>query len=117
MSDKAAATFKYQLTADSGYSATGEFRISPNQYRQVVAALRGTLCEAHDGIPIGFSKESLVDVADALEAGYEKTVNVGNVTGEGDEHLESTTAYAARLIRALIAGDKVPEFQDVGSPT
>jgi len=41
-------------------------------------------------------------VADGLD-GYEKTVNVGNVTGEGDDHLESTTAYAARFIRTMLA--------------
>ncbi len=53
-------------------------------------------------VPDGFSREDLEAVADGLD-GYEKTVNVGNVTGEGDDHLESTTAYAARFIRAMIA--------------
>ena len=49
-----------------------------------------------------FSREDLEAVADGLD-GYEKTVNVGNVTGGGDDHLESTTAYAARFIRAMLA--------------
>ena len=53
-------------------------------------------------IPEGFSREDLEAVADGLD-GYEKTVNVGNVTGGGDDHLESTTAYAARFIRAMLA--------------
>ena len=53
-------------------------------------------------VPEGFSREDLESVADGLD-GYEKTVNVGNVTGEGDDHLESTTAYAARFIRAMLA--------------
>lgn len=53
-------------------------------------------------VPEGFSREDLEAVADGLD-GYEKTVNVGNVTGEGDDHLESTTAYAARFIRAMLA--------------
>ena len=53
-------------------------------------------------VPDGFSREDLEAVADGLD-GYEKTVNVGNVTGEGDDHLESTTAYAARFIRAMLA--------------
>ena len=53
-------------------------------------------------VPKGFSREDLEAVADGLD-GYEKTVNVGNVTGEGDDHLESTTAYAARFIRAMLA--------------
>ena len=53
-------------------------------------------------VPEGFSREDLEAVADGLD-GYEKTVNVGNVTGEGDGHLESTTAYAARFIRAMLA--------------
>lgn len=34
-------------------------------------------------VPEGFSREDLEAVADGLD-GYEKTVNVGNVTGEGD---------------------------------
>jgi hypothetical protein len=53
-------------------------------------------------VPEGFSREDLEAVADGLD-GYEKTVNVGNVTGEGDDHLESTTAYAARFIRTMLA--------------
>ena len=53
-------------------------------------------------LPEGFSREDLEAVADGLD-GYEKTVNVGNVTGEGDDPLESTTAYAARFIRTLLA--------------
>jgi len=53
-------------------------------------------------VPDGFSREDLEAVADGLD-GYEKTVNVGNVTGEGDDHLESTTAYAARFIRTMLA--------------
>jgi hypothetical protein len=50
----------------------------------------------------GFDRQDLADIADSLEAGYEKTVNVGNTTGEGDEHIESTTAAAARFIRAAL---------------
>ena len=53
-------------------------------------------------VPEGFSREDLEAVAAGLD-GYEKTVNVGNVTGEGDDHLESTTASAARFIRAMLA--------------
>ena len=53
-------------------------------------------------VPEGFSREDLEAVADGLD-GYEKTVNVGNVTGGGDDHLESTTAYAARFIRTMLA--------------
>ena len=49
-----------------------------------------------------FNREDLEGVADGLDT-YEKTVNVGNNTGLGDEHLESTTAYAARFIRAYLA--------------
>ena len=57
-------------------------------------------------VPEGFSREDLEAVAAGLD-GYEKTVNVGNVTGEGDDHLESTTAYAARFIRAMLAAPEV----------
>ena len=58
--------------------------------------------EPAPSVPEGFSREDLEAAADGLD-GYEKTVNVGNVTGEGDDHLESTTAYAARFIRAMLA--------------
>jgi hypothetical protein len=40
------AKFIFRVEAESGYEATGEYRISPDQYRQVVAALEGTLKEA-----------------------------------------------------------------------
>ena len=56
---------------------------------------------AAPSVPEGFSREELEAVAASLDT-YEKTVNVGNVTGEGDDHLESTTAYAARFIRAML---------------
>lgn len=59
-------------------------------------------------VPDGFSREDLEAVADGLD-GYEKTVNVGNVTGEGDDHLESTTAYAARFIRTMLAAAPEPK--------
>lgn len=54
-------------------------------------------------LPETFVADDLLAVADGLESGYEKTVNVGNNMGMGDEHLESTTAYAARFIRAILA--------------
>lgn len=56
----------------------------------------------------GFNRDDLEAIADGLD-GYEKTVNVGNTTGDGDEHIESTTAAAARFIRAALAnGVDVP---------
>lgn len=63
---------------------------------------RMTGAQPAPSVPDGFSREDLEAVADGLD-GYEKTVNVGNVTGEGDDHLESTTAYAARFIRTMLA--------------
>ena len=63
---------------------------------------RMTGAQPAPSVPEGFSREDLEAAADGLD-GYEKTVNVGNVTGEGDAHLESTTAYAARFIRAMLA--------------
>ena len=65
-------------------------------------ALPGAQTQPAPSVPDGFSREDLEAVADGLD-GYEKTVNVGNVTGEGDDHLESTTAYAARFIRTMLA--------------
>jgi hypothetical protein len=79
--------------------------ITPAHIAQAVAD--GTITSAYimqpaPSVPEGFSREDLEAVAAGLD-GYEKTVNVGNVTGEGDDHLESTTAYAARFIRAMLA--------------
>jgi hypothetical protein len=68
----------------------------------LVARYRQRLLACAPSVPEGFSREDLEAVADGLD-GYEKTVNVGNVTGGGDDHLESTTAYAARFIRAMLA--------------
>ena len=50
----------------------------------------------------GFSRDDLEAIADGLD-GYERTVNVGNTTGVGDTLLESTTAAAARFIRAVLS--------------
>ena len=71
----------------------------PDEYVEVAVWLRGNF--AAPSVPEGFSREELEAVAAGLDT-YEKTVNVGNVTGEGDDHLESTTAYAARFIRAML---------------
>ena len=68
----------------------------------LVARYRQRILACAPSIPEDFSREELEAVAAGLDT-YEKTVNVGNVTGEGDDHLESTTAYAARFIRAMIA--------------
>lgn len=68
----------------------------------LVARYRQRLLACAPSVPDGFSREDLEAVADGLD-GYEKTVNVGDVTGGGDDHLESTTAYAARFIRAMFA--------------
>ena len=67
-----------------------------------IAAVEDNFVQIAPSVPDGFSREDLEAVADGLD-GYEKTVNVGNVTGGGDDHLESTTAYAARFIRAMLA--------------
>lgn len=69
----------------------------------------------------GFSREDLEAIADGL-AGYERTVNVGNVTGEGDSLLESTTAAAARFIRSALSGSAesgpvAPNLGDGYEPT
>ena len=85
--------------------------ITENDSGEALIRLDGAIAAVEDNfalaqpapsVPDGFSREDLEAVADGLD-GYEKTVNVGNVTGEGDDHLESTTAYAARFIRAMLA--------------
>lgn len=58
-------------------------------------------------VPKGFDTADLLAVADGLDC-YEKTFNVGNNMGLGDELLESTTAYAARFIRAVVAAAPKP---------
>jgi len=73
----------------------------PDEYVEVAVWLRGISPHPAPSVPEGFSREELEAVAASLDT-YEKTVNVGNVTGEGDDHLESTTAYAARFIRAML---------------
>ena len=74
--------------------------------RKFVAEINGPAytrepAQPSPSVPEGFSREELEAVVAGLDT-YEKTVNVGNVTGEGDDHLESTTAYAARFIRAML---------------
>lgn len=61
----------------------------------------GESAQAESDALFGFRRDDLQDIADGLDA-YERTVNVGNVTGDGDELVESTTAAAARFIRAAL---------------
>lgn len=69
--------------------------------RSLLAACAARL-NSQPAIPPGFSREGLESVAEGLDW-YEKEVRVGNVTGEGYDLIESTTAYAARFIRAMLA--------------
>ena len=94
-----------RLSDEALWQTIGNGMITPAHIAQVV--VEGTITPAYithpaPSVPEGFSREDLEAVADGLD-GYEKTVNAGNVTGEGDSHLESTTAYAARFIRAMLA--------------
>lgn len=58
----------------------------------------------------GFDREDLQAIADWLEAGYEKHVDVGGSPLDGLNHIESTTAAAARFIRtALIAQERTAQ--------
>ena len=50
----------------------------------------------------GFDIQKLEEVAEALLKDYDKTINVGNVTGEGDDHIETATAFAARFIKEVL---------------
>lgn len=51
-----------------------------------------------------FSRTDLEDIADALETGYDKSINVGDAIEPGyDVYVETSTMYAARFIRAAIA--------------
>ena len=99
----------YWQQADSEYqSHWKKADATQATFDQLVEDTRAAILTSNSGaqpapsVPEGFSREDLEAVADGLD-GYEKTVNVGNVTGEGDDHLESTTAYAARFIRAMLA--------------
>jgi len=42
MKDKA-ATFKYKLSAKSGYTAEGEYQVTPDQYGDIIRVCEGTL--------------------------------------------------------------------------
>lgn len=55
----------------------------------------------------GFNREDLATVAEELEA-MPKSVNVGDVTGMGEEHYETGSGLAARFIRAALAAPAAP---------
>lgn len=60
--------------------------------------------EAQAGdVILGFKRDELCRVADALSQDFEQRIGIGNVTGMGEEYLETAPAYASRLIRALLA--------------
>lgn len=57
---------------------------------------------ATQGLPKGFQVEDLLAVAEALET-EKRYVNVGNVTGVGDDLIDTAPARAAKFIRAVVA--------------
>jgi len=99
------------LPAPEGYFGEDEVPI------EVVKALRaqgaaGTspkAAQASDDAALlhGFDREDLDAVAAGLEA-LPGTINVGNVTGVGDEHIPSTAAVAAQFIRAALRAGPAP---------
>jgi hypothetical protein len=64
----------------------------------------------------GFTIEDLAAIADGLEAGYEKGVDVGGspLDGSDTNMIESTTAAAARFIRAAIADPDAIRRMSIG---
>lgn len=64
----------------------------------------------------GFTLEDLIAIADGLEAGYEKGVDVGGspLDGNGSNMIESSTAAAARFIRAAISDPDAIRRNSVG---
>jgi hypothetical protein len=60
--------------------------------------------EADERKLLGFDIDDLSAIADGLEAGYEKSIDVGGspLDGNGPNLIASTTAVAARFIRAAI---------------
>lgn len=77
----------------------------PSELAEVARRLSGQAAPAE--VLGKFSRSDLSDVADSLDAGYEREINVGQASGQepgdGDTFVESTTAYAARFIRAFLA--------------
>ena len=66
----------------------------------------------------GFDRDDLEAIADGLETGYEKGVDVGGspLDGNGANLIESTTAAAARFIRAALASPAVSQMDVSQSP-
>jgi hypothetical protein len=58
-------------------------------------------------LPLPFTRNGLETVAEGLEKGYEQRIDVGEECPE----VESTTAYAARFIRAYLAATPSPTAQ------
>lgn len=62
-----AAVFEYKLIASSGYEAEGSYdNVTPNQYRQVVAALNGTLREVVGRLPRAVGVSRMADNPQAV---------------------------------------------------
>lgn len=68
-----------------------------------------------DGKLHGFDREDLEAIADGLESGYEKSVDVGGspLDGGGPNLIASTTACAAKFIRAALSSQGVQEAAPV----
>jgi hypothetical protein len=66
------------------------------------AAQPGALTDDERALFGQFDREDLESVADGLEAGYEKSVDVGGSPLDGPNLVESSTAFAARFIRAAL---------------
>lgn len=54
-------------------------------------------------LPTGFSRQELEEVATDLETNFEGKIPIGNVTGIGEESVETAPAVAARFIRAALS--------------
>lgn len=73
------------------------------------------MSELREASLYGFSREDLDAIASGLES-EPATINVGNTTGEGDELLQSTTAAAAKFIRAALSAEPAQEMTDDPGP-
>ena len=89
------------LSIEPAYESAAAERALSQAPQAPAAQPSGESAQAESDALFGFRRDDLQDIADGLDA-YERTVNVGNVTGDGDELVESTTAAAARFIRAAL---------------
>lgn len=85
-------------------------RVTPAQF--CCGSVRFRKSDGAMVVPVGFSRDDLEAVAEGLES-EPPTVNIGPIeVGDRDTSVESSAAFAARFIRAVLAAPPTPGVQD-----